>query len=331
MANENYINHIALVLDASSSMRSLADDVVKVADEQIRHLARLSQDMNQETRVSVYAFADDVKCLVFDKDVLRLPSIRSLYKVYGNTALIDATMQSIGDLQKTAQMYGDHSFLVYVLTDGAENASRKFSFVQLRSELKKLPDNWTMACFVPSKLGQRNAINHGFSTKNTSIWSTDEQGLKDVGSVLRRTTDQYYTLRSQGIKGTRRLFNLDVTDLMQKLKSLDKLHFGQYRVLPVQQETAIAPFIENTLNRPYKLGEAFYQLTKPEKVQAGKQVIIRKRKTHEVFTGGGVRQVLGLPDYEVKVDPVSTPEYDIFVQSTSVNRKLMPGTDVVVL
>jgi len=27
---------------------------------------------------------------VYDKDVLRLPSIQGLYKAYGNTALIDA-------------------------------------------------------------------------------------------------------------------------------------------------------------------------------------------------------------------------------------------------
>jgi hypothetical protein len=58
MSGENYINHVALVLDASSSMSSHRSTVVKVADEQIKHLARRSTELDQETRVTVYAFAD---------------------------------------------------------------------------------------------------------------------------------------------------------------------------------------------------------------------------------------------------------------------------------
>ena len=43
------------------------------------------------------------------------------------------------------------------------------------------------------------------------------------------------------------------------------------------------------------------------------------------------RQLLGLPDYEVKVSPTSHPNYDLFIQSTSVNRKLLAGQRVMVL
>lgn len=52
MANKaaNYINHIALVLDASGSMQYLAQDVVKVADNQIAYLAQRSNELDQETR-----------------------------------------------------------------------------------------------------------------------------------------------------------------------------------------------------------------------------------------------------------------------------------------
>lgn len=41
--------------------------------------------------------------------------------------------------------------------------------------------------------------------------------------------------------------------------------------------------------------------------------------------------MLGLPDFEVKVNPASYGQYDIFVQSTSVNRKLIKGTKLLVL
>ncbi len=38
-----------------------------------------------------------------------------------------------------------------------------------------------------------------------------------------------------------------------------------------------------------------------------------------------------VPDMSVKVNPVDHPDYTIFVQSTSVNRKLVPGTRVLLL
>src|SRR5262245_5192357 len=120
---QNYINHIALVLDASSSMSPLRDQVVKVADNQIEHLARRSKELDQETRVTVYTFASEIECLFYDKDVLRLPSLKTHYKAYGNTRLVDASIKALEDLSKTPELYGDHAFLAYVLTDGEENYS----------------------------------------------------------------------------------------------------------------------------------------------------------------------------------------------------------------
>jgi Mg-chelatase subunit ChlD len=72
MAIQNYINHVVLVLDESASMTNHKRDLVRVADGQIEYLARRSQELDQETRVSVYVFSNEVKCLIYDKDVLRL-------------------------------------------------------------------------------------------------------------------------------------------------------------------------------------------------------------------------------------------------------------------
>lgn len=108
---QNYINHVALVLDASSSMSHLSRKVVEVADQQIAYLARRSQELDQETRVTVYVFADKVECVIYDKDVLRMPSLKQMYRAGGMTALLAATLKSQRELAQTAQLYGDHSFL----------------------------------------------------------------------------------------------------------------------------------------------------------------------------------------------------------------------------
>lgn len=92
--NQNYINHVALVLDASSSMSRLSGKVIEVADQQIAYLARRSRELDQETRVTVYVFANKVECVIYDKDVLRMPSLKQLYRVGGMTALLAATLTS---------------------------------------------------------------------------------------------------------------------------------------------------------------------------------------------------------------------------------------------
>ena len=71
MKIENYINHIVLVLDASSSMEGHARELIKVADNQIAYLAQRSKDLDQETRITVYSFSDNnkIKCLVVDENL----------------------------------------------------------------------------------------------------------------------------------------------------------------------------------------------------------------------------------------------------------------------
>lgn len=326
---QNYINHIALVIDRSASMNSLVSQVEKVADSQIEYLAKRSKELDQETRITLYTFDDKIECVVYDKDVLRMPSMKGLFTPRGSTALIDATIKAIGDLSKTPELYGDHAFLVYVLTDGEENMS-KARAPDLQSRIADLAENWTLAAFVPHQTGKFEAKKFGFPADNIAIWDTTSRGLTEVGETIRQTTDTFMRGRATGVRGSKNLFNLAAVT-KSDVANLPKLHFGQYRLAEVKKEGPIAPFVEDLTKRAYHLGEAFYQLSKTEKVQGDKAVALRDRKTGNVYTGAGARSLLGLPDHEVKVAPTSHPDFDIFVQSTSTNRKLVPGTKVLLI
>ena len=334
-APANIINHIVLVLDASTSMEGRnAQALVKVADNQIAHLAERSKDLDQETRITVYTFGGyphpRVDCLIYDKDVLRMPSIAGIYKPYGNTPLIDASLQAITELAETPERYGEHSFLVYVLTDGIENTSRNSSFT-LRNKINGLPDHWTVATFVPDLKGQRYAIDHGFPADNIAVWDvTSAIGLEKAGEQMREATENFMQARRTGVRGTKQLFNLAAPKISTVKANLDPLRSSEYDIFNVGTEVAeIRPFVEEATGRPYAKGNAYYQLTKRETVQAGKQIAIMGSKG--VYTGRQARDLLGLPDYEVKVDPSFNRDYDVFIQSTSTNRKLMPKTKVLVL
>lgn len=87
----------------------------------------------------------------------------------------------------------------------------------------------------------------------------------------------------------------------------------------------------------FKTGRGFYQFTKKETIQQNKEVVLVHKGSGDIFTGPAVRDMLGLPEQggsrgstagriDVKLDPFGHPDYLFFVQSTSSNRGLVPGT-----
>lgn len=327
----NIINHIGLVLDASSSMHKHAKNLVTVADNQIKHLAQRSKELDQETRISVWTFADpnNIKCVVWDMDVLRLPSIAKFYQPNGNTAFIDATLKSIDDLAETPERYGDHSFLVYVLTDGEENSSIQHP-TTLQTRLEKLPDHWTLAALVPNTSAKHEAKRFGFPSGNIEVWDTASgDGVAEAGERVRIATDNYMVGRRSGIRSTKTLFSTDpvaVNAVTIAQAGLAPLARDTYMLIPVPRDTDIKSFTEASgLN--YRTGNGFYQLMKPESVQANKKIVVVERAaTARVYSGREARQLIGLPDMDVRVKPDFNDQYHIFVQSTSNNRKLIAGT-----
>jgi len=327
----NIINHIGFVLDASSSMRSLAPALIRVADEQVKHLARRSQELEQETRISIWTFSyrTEIHCAVWDMDVLRLPSIATMYRPAGNTALIDATLKSISDLSEIPTRYGDHSFLLYAFTDGEENDSLGKPH-ELAERILRLPDDWTLAAMVPSALSKMQAKKMGFPAGNVEVWdATSTRGVEEVGAVIRATTDSYMTARASGVRSTRTLFSTDASAVNAstiKQASMVPLARNKYMLIPVPSDCVIKDFTESC-GQNYVLGRGYYELSKPEDIQPQKEIaIVERNSSGNVYIGGDARQMLGLPDMQVRVRPSYNPDYTVFVQSTSINRKLKVGT-----
>lgn len=327
----NYINHIVFVIDRSGSMRGIGDEVVKVFDSQVEFLAQRSKEADQETRVSVYLFNGSVECLVYDKDVLRLPSLKSFYQAEGSTALIDGTYKAIEDLEKTATLYGDHAFLIYVLTDG-QNTDNNQRGPELAKKISSLPENWTLGVLVPDQTGVYEAKKFGFPLNNIQVWAADNKGIREVGETLKTVTANYMTARASGVRGTKSLFSVDTSSLSSTVVKnlLDELKTNEYTFLPVRKDAVIKDFVE-AWKLPFVQGANYYELTKPETVQANKQVAVQNKRNGKVYSGLNARKIIGLPNQEVKVSPSNYGEWNLFIQSNSINRKLVGGTQLLVL
>lgn len=101
---------------------------------------------------------------------------------------------------------------------------------------------------------------------------------------------------------------------------------GRFQMLDVDTDCAIREFVtENGLR--FKKGRGFYEFTKTETIQANKEVVLMDRKTGDMWSGARARQMLGLPEgTTARIRPAALDKYYVFVQSTSVNRRLIGGT-----
>ena len=330
---QNFINHIVFVVDRSGSMARHAKNVVSVFDNQIKHLAQSSKELNQETRVSVYVFDSRIECLIYDMDVMRLPSLAEFYKVGGNTAFRDATIKASEELSLTPELYANHAFLVYMITDGYDNESKN-SPAQVSKLINNGKDNWTFACLVPDSQSRQAVIQCGFTLENIQLWAANSKdGITEAGNVIRQATDNYMAARARGMRSTKNLFHLNTNAIttVKVVNQLTELTPSQFALFPVHKESVIQPFVESWTQQPYRKGSAYFMLTKPENVQNYKQVCLQDKATGKVYSGPEARQMLGLPDFEVKVSPSDHPKFNIFIQSTSANRKLVAGTQLIVL
>jgi len=114
---------------------------------------------------------------------------------------------------------------------------------------------------------------------------------------------------------------------------LEVLPATTFKIFTVNQEEEIRPFVEGKTKKPYVQGSAYYLLTKREKIQEGKELLLQDRATTQVFGDSQrIRQQLGLPTAgDIRVNPGNHANWNLFVQSTSVNRKLVRGSKVLVI
>ncbi len=314
-------------------MQGLVAKTREVFDKQMESIRAEDESSGQETRVSVWMFGGDLRNICFDASLDRVPAARSFYTAdMGTTALIDSTIQVIRLLNGIPTIGGDHAFLLYVQTDGQEMVDRNGG-PRLRKEMDRLSDDYTVAITVPNKMSEREAIAYGFPADNIQIWHTTEKGLQELGDTMIGSTQSYYSTRAMGQKSTKMLFKLPEVTKAEVKQKLDEVDPGSYETLlvrPYDHDRPIKDFVEAWTKKPYRLGSAYFQLTKAEKVQGNKVVAVVEKSTGKMFSGPDARKLLNLPNCEVKVAAADFRNFDVFVQSHSCNRKLVQATHLIV-
>lgn len=101
---------------------------------------------------------------------------------------------------------------------------------------------------------------------------------------------------------------------------------GRFQIMHVDADQAIKEFVLEQ-GATFRKGRGFYEFTKTETIQHYKEVVLLDESTGDLFTGAEARRMIRLPEgSNARVRPNIPAGYTVFVQSTSVNRKLKAGT-----
>lgn len=251
----------------------------------------------------------------------------------GGTPLYDGVGDMI-ELFKSLPDYNnpDVSFLVMTTTDGEEGHSSKYTASSLSQEIAKLSatGRWTFVFRVPK--GNRREITGrlGVSADNVQEWETTAEGMAKSTAATTQAINTFYASRSAGKTSSTVFYaNAAAVDTSALVDITSKVSL--YVVPNEFNGREIRDFIL-TKRMQYLKGAAFYQLTKTEpRVSHTKLILIRERALpNRIFAGKDARAMIGLPtDRNARLHPGDHKDFDIFIQSESVNRKLVATTGVV--
>lgn len=334
--------YIGLSRDHSGSMKSIARAAVRDYNSKIATIKEAALASKQDTIVSVvecgWGSTSDVRRVITNSTVNSLtPLTESQYTADGRgTPLWDSVGELIEMFESTPDVNDPSvSFLVMAITDGEENASRKYNAGRIAQKIQQLnaTDRWTFVFRVPRGAGRKVAQKLGISEGNIQEWDQTERGTTIAAARDAEAFTEYFTSRSLGQTSTQKFYaNLqnvsekEVAAVMTDISSEVMI----WPVSPADEGTEIRPFIETRLKKSMLKGAGFYQLTKVEpEVQDYKKILIRDKKSQAIYYGPAAKQLLGLPSYgTIRLAPGNHGNFTIFIQSTSVNRKLKAGTEL---
>lgn len=133
--------HIAIILDGSGSMKSCQSDAIATIND---YLDQVRGDPEMEARISLVTFNSTSIEVIRDRVGIQscLPIEPREYRPSTNTPLLDALGSGVTLLDGHAEP-GERCILA-ILTDGLENASRKYTYDSLKTvlERKQNKDGW---------------------------------------------------------------------------------------------------------------------------------------------------------------------------------------------
>lgn len=333
--------HVGFCIDESGSVARIVNALIDAYNNNVDGIRESVLAEGQEASMTALTFGDRVlkhRILYTGEQVQTVrPLKRGDIKPSGLTPLFDSVYRAIKKLEELDDGKEDTTFIISVVTDGFENSSRKPGVHAALALMKEKidTDRWSFAFLVPNGNGESFSQRWGVPLGNVQEWDSETAIGTETAFVVNTTAFQsYFGDKSKGVenvRGSKRSFYADLgeTTVRTARTKLSKIT-SQVELIEVMEECTIKE-AALAAGCPFMKGALFYQLVKTEKrVQPYKMVVVRVKSSGEYYSGDEGRAMIGLNATDtVRLKPGDFGKFDIFIQSTSHNRKVHPGTEIV--
>lgn len=324
--------YLGLVTDHSGSMYSVRKSAIS--------------DINNIIQNYVKEVDDDISVLVTENQVSNVSKRTSTgvdvqkynglydYHTGGMTALLDGIGDILTEFKTISKYDKDAQFIVMIFTDGEENCSNVYTIEAVKKLIleTQTEKNTTITFRGPSAV--KNLVsNLGMFLTNAYFWDGELTTEKYTASTINTSAaiTRYMSDARVGVRSTDSFYtNLNQTSVSDILQHAQDI--SQYvKILTSTQDEIVQPWVQKETGSFIK-GTVYYQLTKTEDVvQDYKIILIRDKISGKVYGGRDARSVLGLPiSGNCRVKPGDHGKFDIYIQSTSINRKIPAGNSIVI-
>lgn len=198
MTKENFTS-INVIIDASGSMSGLYKDTIGSFNSFLKE----QKDFPGEACFTLCTFNDTSHIV---HNFVKIASVNDItsetYRPAGNTALLDAmgsTIDSVGSrLASMIEEERPSKVLFLIITDGEENASRRYTREQIKSmvEHQRSTYSWEFV-FVGANIDAFTAgTSLGISAANSVAYTATKGGTGDLYRSISSNTSSYRSSRS---------------------------------------------------------------------------------------------------------------------------------------
>ncbi len=191
---KNQLTELVFILDKSGSMSGLEKDTIGGFNSMVKK----QKSTEGECVITTVLFNNRYE-LLHDRIPLQAvsPITDEDYFVGGSTALLDAmgkTIRKIETVQKnTSEEYRAGKVMFAIITDGEENASRKYSFPQIKTMVQnhKEKDNWEFIFLGANMDAVEAAGAIGIEEDRAVEYIPDEKGTTLNFAMMSRTVESF--------------------------------------------------------------------------------------------------------------------------------------------
>ena len=180
---------LVVIADRSGSMFGMIDE----ARNSINRFIDEQKKIEGEALFTFVMFDDEYEVVVDGKNIKKVKNIGEEYKARGCTALLDAigyTFDNIGKkLADTKEKDRPEKVIVAIVTDGHENASKKYSRDMISGMIKKQQDeySWEILFFAANMDAVDVGTGINIMASNCCNYAANSTGVKTAYGIFTTT------------------------------------------------------------------------------------------------------------------------------------------------